>query len=140
MRRPLAFLAIPLFASLLVFATPAHSQEVITVGSYDVNGVFSPFSNWGPKVDLLAPGEAVISLSPNGDPVSLAGPALSLDNTLIDVVVPSSTVAVSLFAVGGSLTLATLTVTTNSADKAGAPVSVMVTVKVSVPKKSLAGE
>ena len=45
-----------------VNVTPAHVAEAITVGSYDVNGVFSSFSNHGPLVDILAPGEAIVSL------------------------------------------------------------------------------
>lgn len=44
--------------------TPAHVHDVITVGSYDMDGGFSSFSNWGPRVDLLAPGRDVISLAP----------------------------------------------------------------------------
>jgi subtilisin family serine protease len=43
--------------------SPAHVREAITVGSYNESGVFSPFSNFGPAVDLLAPGEYIVSLS-----------------------------------------------------------------------------
>ena len=43
--------------------SPAHVQDVITVGSYDENQAFSYFSNHGASVDLLAPGENIISLS-----------------------------------------------------------------------------
>lgn len=48
------------------FATPAKVQRALTVGSYDINGVFSGFSNFGPKVDILAPGEGIVSMSKNG--------------------------------------------------------------------------
>lgn len=46
--------------------TPAKVREAVTVGSYDVSGVFSSFSNFGPAVDLLAPGEGIVSLTPGG--------------------------------------------------------------------------
>ena len=43
--------------------SPAHVDNVITVGSYDENKNFSSFSNYGASVDILAPGENIISLS-----------------------------------------------------------------------------
>lgn len=43
--------------------SPAHVEEVITVGAYDANNTFAGFSNYGPVVDILAPGESIISLS-----------------------------------------------------------------------------
>jgi len=43
--------------------SPAHVKDVITVGSYDENKNFSSFSNYGASVDILAPGENIISLS-----------------------------------------------------------------------------
>lgn len=43
--------------------SPAHVQDVITVGAYDANNTFAGFSNYGPTVDILAPGESIISLS-----------------------------------------------------------------------------
>ena len=43
--------------------SPAHVEGAITVGAYNEKGMFSPFSNYGPTVDILAPGENVISLS-----------------------------------------------------------------------------
>ena len=43
--------------------SPAHVDKVITVGSYDENKTFSSFSNYGASVDILAPGENIISLS-----------------------------------------------------------------------------
>ena len=42
--------------------TPAHVEEAITVGSYGMEGRFSPFSNYGSVVDILAPGEEILSL------------------------------------------------------------------------------
>ena len=43
--------------------SPAHVKDVITVGSYDRDHNFSYFSNYGKSVDVLAPGEDIISLS-----------------------------------------------------------------------------
>lgn len=43
--------------------SPAHVKEAITVGSYNVYNQFSPFSNHGAGVDLLAPGEEIVSLT-----------------------------------------------------------------------------
>ena len=43
--------------------SPAHVDKVITVGSYDENSNFSSFSNYGASVDILAPGDNIISLS-----------------------------------------------------------------------------
>lgn len=57
--------------------TPAKVPGAITVGSYHGSGLFSTFSNWGPKVDILAPGEDVVSLSPNGGPVEMTGTSMS---------------------------------------------------------------
>ena len=57
--------------------TPAKVEGAITVGSYAITGAFSPFSNWGPKVDLLAPGEDIVSLSPSSDPVEMTGTSMS---------------------------------------------------------------
>lgn len=43
--------------------SPAHVEEVITVGAYNEQSEFSSFSNHGTHVDILAPGENIISLS-----------------------------------------------------------------------------
>ena len=43
--------------------SPAHVDGVITVGSYNANNQFSLFSNYGSAVDVLAPGEDIVSLS-----------------------------------------------------------------------------
>ncbi|MEM8487184.1 MAG: S8 family peptidase [Bacteroidota bacterium] len=43
--------------------SPAHVTDVITVGAYDATNTFAPFSNFGDVVDILAPGESIVSLS-----------------------------------------------------------------------------
>lgn len=43
--------------------SPAHVTEALTVGSYSPSGAFSPFSNFGASVDLLAPGDLIASTS-----------------------------------------------------------------------------
>ncbi|MBO6575194.1 MAG: S8 family serine peptidase [Rhodothermales bacterium] len=44
--------------------TPAKAKSAITVGSHDMLGAFSWFSNHGKVIDILAPGDEVVSLSP----------------------------------------------------------------------------
>ncbi|PHH65742.1 hypothetical protein CDD81_1469 [Ophiocordyceps australis] len=46
---------------------PASSREAITVGSIDKSWKISFFSNWGPSVQILAPGSEIPSLSPKSD-------------------------------------------------------------------------
>ena len=41
--------------------SPARVEDAITVGSYGPYGAFSSFSNHGPLVDILAPGEDILS-------------------------------------------------------------------------------
>ncbi|MDZ4700373.1 MAG: S8 family serine peptidase [Rhodothermales bacterium] len=43
--------------------SPAHVRDAITVGAFNEASTFSSFSNYGPAVDLLAPGEFIVSLS-----------------------------------------------------------------------------
>jgi subtilisin family serine protease len=45
--------------------SPAHVPDAITVGSVNERRRFSPFSNFGSGLDLLAPGQDVISTSSN---------------------------------------------------------------------------
>ena len=47
--------------------TPAHVKDAITVGAYDLFDRFSPYSNHGKMVDILAPGSDIISLIPSTD-------------------------------------------------------------------------
>lgn len=43
--------------------SPSHVAEAITVGAYNERDQISTFSNWGPAVDLLAPGEMIEALT-----------------------------------------------------------------------------
>ncbi len=58
-------------------ATPAHVAGAITVGSFDMNGTFSNFSNYGAVVDILAPGQNIISLDDKGRIRSMDGTSMA---------------------------------------------------------------
>jgi subtilisin family serine protease len=45
---------------------PANVADALTVGAVDWNGIRPSFSNWGPRVDLFAPGVQVISATSGG--------------------------------------------------------------------------
>lgn len=59
--------------------SPAHVYEAITVGAHDRFGELADFSNHGPAVDILAPGDQVVSLThleseaDNDDNILLSG-------------------------------------------------------------------
>ena len=58
---------------------PANSDHVIAVGAVNKNGYYSTFSNYGPCVDIFAPGEDIISAD-STDPkayVSLTGTSMA---------------------------------------------------------------
>lgn len=44
---------------------PCTYEDVICVGSYGVDGKYSEFSNFGGKVDILAPGDQIVSTYPS---------------------------------------------------------------------------
>jgi thermitase len=61
---------------------PARYAPVIAVGSYDMDGNRSSFSTYGAEVDVLAPGENIVSTNLNGDygyysGTSMAAPHIS---------------------------------------------------------------
>jgi membrane-anchored mycosin MYCP len=60
----------PRWDTVKVVVSPAwYDDYVLTVGSVDHDGRPSAFTMAGPWVDVAAPGEAVVSLSPDGDGV-----------------------------------------------------------------------
>ena len=48
-------------------SSPARSPAVIAVGATDINDKRASFSNFGPDVDIFAPGVGVVSLGNAGD-------------------------------------------------------------------------
>ncbi len=57
--------------------TPAHVSEGITVGSYNEDRQFSGFSNYGSLIDILAPGENVLTLNPDGGIGEVSGTSVA---------------------------------------------------------------
>jgi subtilisin family serine protease len=53
--------------------TPAHVAEAITVGAYNVQNQFSSFSNFGSRVDILAPGENVLTTALASSTATVSG-------------------------------------------------------------------
>ncbi|MDT0574178.1 S8 family peptidase [Streptomyces sp. DSM 3412] len=47
--------------------SPARVKQAITVGATDRKDVRADFSNWGPSLDLFAPGRSITSASHRGD-------------------------------------------------------------------------
>ena len=45
--------------------SPAHVPDVITVGASDMSAKFTDFSNYGAFIDIVAPGQNIISLAPS---------------------------------------------------------------------------
>jgi subtilisin family serine protease len=60
---------------------PANLPQVITVSAWNPNGFLAPFSNWGSKIDVAAPGVDILSLRAAG--TSLGKP-LTSDYTRAD--------------------------------------------------------
>ena len=56
---------------------PAAYAPVIAVGAVNQNMERSSFSNYGPQLDILAPGEAILSLANTDDYTSLSGTSLA---------------------------------------------------------------
>ena len=76
----------PSWDTVKVVVSPAwYDQYVLTVGSVAPNGAPSRFSLAGPWVDVAAPGEAIVSLDPDGEGLVDALPATRrLDTDLGD--------------------------------------------------------
>ncbi len=56
---------------------PAALDEVIAVGSVDASGVVTEFSNYGDWVDIVAPGVAILSTSPDDGFARKTGTSMS---------------------------------------------------------------
>jgi len=54
------------------YYTPANSLDVITVGSMTISNTRSSFSNYGPCVDLFAPGSNILGARNNDDGTALS--------------------------------------------------------------------
>jgi subtilisin family serine protease len=57
--------------------SPGHVDEAVTVGAYDRNDRFAAFSNWGPRVDILAGGVDILSLSTDGSYTLMSGTSMA---------------------------------------------------------------
>ena len=63
------------------YFTPSHVREALTVGAYNVNNQFSSFSNYGSVVDLLAPGENVLTTALGSGTTTASGTSFSCPYT-----------------------------------------------------------
>ena len=57
--------------------SPAHTLEIVTVGSIDQNNQFSSFSNSGRDVDCLAPGRDILSTTKDGGTGYMSGTSMA---------------------------------------------------------------
>lgn len=57
--------------------SPASSPYVVTVGAFNVENKFSSFSNYGPCLNVLAPGEGVLSAYPNNLLAYMSGTSMA---------------------------------------------------------------
>lgn len=56
---------------------PARLEQTIAVAATSDRGRIATFSNWGPDVDIAAPGVGILSLSPGGSYVERSGTSMS---------------------------------------------------------------
>lgn len=59
------------------YSSPSHVTSAIVVGSYGSSNKFSYFSNYGPGVTILSPGEQILSTYLNGANTILNGTSMS---------------------------------------------------------------
>lgn len=58
-------------------SSPGRVPELITVGSSTINDVRSSFSNYGPSVDIYAPGENITAAWLNNDYATISGTSMA---------------------------------------------------------------
>jgi len=75
---------------------PANSKYVVNVGATDNKDQLASFSNWGSKLDIVAPGVSIPSLLTNGEVAYLSGTSMSAPHV--------SAVAGLLYSVNNKLT------------------------------------
>lgn len=59
------------------YTSPASTTEALTVAAANSQNRFSGFSNYGPCVDIIAPGEAVMSLWPGNKLALMSGTSMA---------------------------------------------------------------
>lgn len=59
------------------YSSPAHVTEAITVGAYDSNNQWASWSNYGPLVDILAPGVSILSTYKGSTTATLSGTSMA---------------------------------------------------------------
>jgi len=57
--------------------SPASEPSVLTVGAFDANGSVTAWSNFGPAVDLAAPGEEILSTARGGGVTTMTGTSMA---------------------------------------------------------------
>lgn len=58
-------------------STPARIKQVLTVGATEDNDTLAYFSNFGPDVDILAPGVNITSAAPNNGSATMSGTSMA---------------------------------------------------------------
>jgi subtilisin family serine protease len=56
---------------------PAAYNTVISVGAIDRSDSLSDYSNWGPEMELVAPGDGIISTFPDGEYAIMSGTSMA---------------------------------------------------------------
>lgn len=82
--------------------SPANCSGVITVGALNVEGTLTSYSNYGPRIDMMAPGgdppftDLIVSLSNNGTTIPADPDYVSARGTSFSAPLVSGTVALML--------------------------------------------
>ncbi len=62
-------------ASIVLY--PARSSQVMAVAATDANNQRASFSNYGPEIEIAAPGDAILSIWPGGGYNTLSGTSMA---------------------------------------------------------------